>query len=253
MKFLLIILSIIYLLSPTFAKSVDYNSKYNRLNDDKQQNINSSAAMTYIKASIPSKIFQCMTKFNIFRCMKLFILQRMDSNRNVPVTGNVTNDFLKTILYNNNDKIYHISDSYLQLSETELNTRLHESFQKFFKDREIKMHFIPGMMVKVVPSKSNLIDLSLSKNSEMSVSRGKNKFGGYMMKLGLPAMMLPMALLGSFLPMMLPALKMATLFTGMMNNTALIAALMYLARTAALEHEQKNTIYYTSGATQHHH
>lgn len=205
---LLIILSVIYLISFTFAKSVNYNSKYNRLNADQQQNtkISSKTAITYIKASIPSKIFRCMTKFNIFRCMKLFILQRMDSNRNAPVTGNVTNDFLKTIIYNKNDKIYHISDYYLKLSETEVNARLQESFQKFFKDREIKMHFIPGMVVKVVPSQTNLIDLSLTRNSEMSLGREKNKYGGYMMKFGLPGCL------------WLPALKMATLFTGMMSG-----------------------------------
>lgn len=248
---ILFILCLICLLSPAiFAKSA--NVKHKRMRDGSQQNINSSDAITYIKASIPTKIFRCMSKFNIFRCMKLFILQRMDSNRDVPVTGNITNDFLNTILYNHEKKIYHISDSYLQLSEMELNTRLHESFQKFFNDREIKMHFIPGMVVKVVPSKNNLIDLSLSKNTEMSVGRaGKHKYG-YLMQLGVPAMMLPMVLLSSVLPMMLPALKMATIFTGVMNNTALLAALMYLARTAALEQEQKNTVYYTPGSTGQH-
>lgn len=69
----------------------------------------------------------------------------------------------------------------------------------------------------------------------------------YLVHLGVPAFLLPFALIGSFLPMMLPAIKMATIFTGVVNNAALMGALMYLARTAALENEQKNTIHYNTG------
>lgn len=86
-------------------------------------------------------------------------------------SGNVTADFLDQILATNStesDAIYEsvLDKYYLQMPETEINERLLKSFQRFFHDREIKLHFIPGMVVKVVPGEVNAINLTLK--------RGKN-------------------------------------------------------------------------------
>lgn len=123
--------------------------------------------LAYVKTSIPIRIFQCMQRLNILKCMKIFILQRME--RTTINTGNVTADFLDQILSNGpngdgdtrNDDI--LDKYYLQMSDPELNDRLQKSFQRFFHDREIKLHFIPGMVVKVVPNAENAINLSLKR------------------------------------------------------------------------------------------
>lgn len=126
--------------------------------------------LAYVKTSIPIRIFQCMQRLNILKCMKIFILQRME--RTTINTGNVTADFLDQILSNgphnseaSNDDI--LDKYYLQMSDPELNDRLQKSFQRFFHDREIKLHFIPGMVVKVVPNAENAINLSLKRGLSM--------------------------------------------------------------------------------------
>lgn len=125
--------------------------------------------LAYVKTSIPIRIFQCMQRLNILKCMKIFILQRME--RTTINTGNVTADFLDQILSNgpnnseaSNDDI--LDKYYLQMSDPELNDRLQKSFQRFFHDREIKLHFIPGMVVKVVPNAENAINLSLKRGKQ---------------------------------------------------------------------------------------
>lgn len=126
-----------------------------------QRNDNSVA---YVKASIPIQIFQCMQQLNILKCMKIFILQRMEHNGLNVNSGNITADFINQLLTNPKDIRANIFDKhYVQMSETEINDRLLRSFQNFFKNREIKLHFIPGMTVKVVPSAENTINLSLKK------------------------------------------------------------------------------------------
>lgn len=134
---------------------------------NKQRNDNTAA---YIKASIPVRIFQCMQRLNILKCMKIFILQRMERTPTYLNSGNVTADFLDQILANNStsgesDAIYEnvLDKYYLQMPEPEINERLLKSFQRFFHDREIKLHFIPGMVVKVVPGEVNAINLTLKR------------------------------------------------------------------------------------------
>lgn len=135
--------------------------------DNKQRNDNTAA---YIKASIPVRIFHCMQRLNILKCMKIFILQRMERTPTYLNSGNVTADFLDQILANNatnseSDAAYEIilDKYYLHLPETDINERLLKSFQRFFHDREIKLHFIPGMVVKVVPGEVNAINLTLKR------------------------------------------------------------------------------------------
>lgn len=126
-----------------------------------QRNDNSVA---YVKASIPIQIFQCMQQLNILKCMKIFILHRMEHNVLNGNSGNITADFINQLLSNPKNLRDNIFDKhYVQMSETEINDRLLKSFQNFFKNREIKLHFIPGMTVKVVPSSENTINLSLKK------------------------------------------------------------------------------------------
>lgn len=130
--------------------------------------------LAYVKTSIPIRIFQCMQRLNILKCMKIFILQRMERTSMYRNSGNVTADFLDQILangHNNSDggaMSEEILDKfYLQMTEVEINERLLKSFQRFFHDREIKLHFIPGMVVNVVPNEENAINLSLKKRGKL--------------------------------------------------------------------------------------
>lgn len=143
--------------SDAFSKTTENhpNAIHNR-----QRNDNSIA---YVKASIPIRIFQCMQRLNILKCMKIFILQRMERTGGTYTnSGNLTADFLDQILADNGSKDI-FERQYVQMDEPEINDRLLKSFQRFFKDREIKLHFIPGMVVRVVPSSNNRINMSVKR------------------------------------------------------------------------------------------
>lgn len=64
--------------------------------------------------------------------------------------------------------------------------------------------------------------------------------------MGVPALALPAIMFGTVIPFVLPALKLATIFSGLINNTALVAAIMYLARNTAIEEESKQKVYFNS-------
>lgn len=139
---------------------------------NKQRNDNTIA---YVKASIPIRIFQCMQRLSILKCMKIFILQRMERTPIYVNSGNLTADFLDQILTNNDNKNNEdlFDRYYVEMDEVEINERLLKSFQRFFKDREIKLHFIPGMVVRVVPSEENAINLSLKRGKFCVLNSGQ--------------------------------------------------------------------------------
>lgn len=131
---------------------------------DKQRHGNS---VSYVKTSIPIRIFRCMQHLNILKCMKIFILQRMERTPIYVNSGNLTADFLDQLLAHDDRSDDNIFDPYyVEMEDAEINERLLKCFQRFFKDREIKLHFIPGMVVKVVPSAENAINVSLKRMSE---------------------------------------------------------------------------------------
>lgn len=68
-------------------------------------------------------------------------------------------------------------------------------------------------------------------------------------QMAVPVLMMPAILLGTFLPFMLPALKMATIMSVIVNNAALIAALMHAARTHVMNQETEIVHYSPHGAT----
>lgn len=82
----------------------------------------------------------------------------------------------------------------------------------------------------------------------VSWSRNKKNYGHYL-QIALPFTILPAILFSSILPFLIPVLKLGTIFASMLNNTALLASLMYLIRQVALETEQKQTIYFNPGYT----
>lgn len=114
-------------------------------------------------SSIPVRIYECLHEFNMLRCTKLFVLQKLEERRHLPQTGNLTRDFLDQFFGEETQLGSLIGDKYRQMSEKELNQRLVQNFQRFFKHRDIKLHFLPGMLVKIVPSKENKLKFTLKK------------------------------------------------------------------------------------------
>lgn len=63
--------------------------------------------------------------------------------------------------------------------------------------------------------------------------RAKNRPGEYLVQLGVPAILMPAILMGTVLPFILPALKFATIFSGLINHAALLSAFAFVAKQAA--------------------
>lgn len=114
-------------------------------------------------SSIPVRIYECLHEFSMLRCTKLFVLQKLEERRHLPQTGNLTRDFLDQFFGEETQLGSLIGDKYRQMSEKELNQRLVQNFQRFFKHRDIKLNFLPGMLVKIVPSKENKLKFTLKK------------------------------------------------------------------------------------------
>lgn len=129
-----------------------------------QSNSQTPNQMVYVKTSIPVKIFRCITRLNILRCMQIFILQRMERTP-LPSSGDLTADFLDRILSADDIDNENLWNSDLaRLPDVELNARLQSAFQAFFSNREIKLFFIPGIVVKVKPSGDSYLDFSIKKS-----------------------------------------------------------------------------------------
>lgn len=56
-------------------------------------------------------------------------------------------------------------------------------------------------------------------------------------------MVLPAVLMGTVLPFLLPALKMATIASGILNNGALMAAIMYAAKHTTFAADKSSQYY----------
>ncbi|KAH8242938.1 hypothetical protein KR032_003147 [Drosophila birchii] len=267
-------------------------------------------SVSYFRASIPMRIYECLRQFSMLHCTKLYVLQKMEERTKMPSTGNLTRDFMDQFFGEETQMGSLVAKKYLSMSEKELNQRLVVNFQRFFKHRDLKLHFFNGMLVKIVPSKDNKLKFSLKKapksrmgrarrreTEEMdlnlinlpSISGGgvnsgsvenyepepegdskqqgglgggggvaggdaggggilgkrkkKNSYKVTMMQVAVPMLIFPVVLLGSLLPFILPALKMATILSLVLNNGAFMAALMYAARTQFNTHEEQHISY----------
>jgi hypothetical protein len=252
------------------------------------------ASVAYVKASLPNQIYRCVQKFNLLRCLKYFVLLRLESrDHNIPETEKSTSEFLGNILKNEQSLPHEIPEELLSLEEDALNKRLTEGFQRFFKNRPIMLRFIPNVLVKIVPSKSNDLEFSLKrfeekdfssratkdseemyddddsnedskenskedkdkekeemkddvKDSDKPSDKGMRKKSTYL-QFGIPIAIAPAMIFAGFLPMLIPVLKLATAFTFLVNFSALLGAIFYLARQQALEKEVQSTVYFNPG------
>lgn len=242
--------------------------------------------IAYFKGALPNQIFKCLDKHTLLRCMKFFILMRIESrDYNFPNADNLTSNFLDQILKQEKNVPTDIPHRLLRLNDEELTERLTDGLQRFFAKRPVTLKFAPNMMVKLVPSGSNYLEMSMKTatmsknvgqgraqnddekddNFEISALRtdeldeaakdgkaggggGKGKKDYYqLMQVGVPFLLLPGVFFAAFLPFLLPILKFATIFSSVVNYGTLMAAVMYFVRQHALEKEAQQTVYFNPG------
>ena len=245
------------------------------------------SSVAYVKASLPNQIYRCIQKLNLLRCLKYFVLLRLESRDYRIPTEDSTSEFLGSILKSEQNLPEEIPQKLLDLGEEELNKRLTDGFQQFFKTRPIMLRFIPNVLVKIIPSKSNDLEFSIKKfekndfssrktkdsseddddedekdsseeekeeghkvedtKEETAADKGAMRKKSQYLQVGLPLLLAPAMVFAGFLPILIPVLKLATAFTTIVNTTALVAAILYLARQHALEKEMQQTVYFNPG------
>ncbi|XP_035775229.1 uncharacterized protein LOC118457620 [Anopheles albimanus] len=206
----------------------------------------------YMK-SIPLRVLNCLEHVSIVECGKLYLLQNMESKGyRFADTGNLTHDVQQVLLpgYRSADnKLF--SDQLLQLNGSDVNERLGRGLRLLFNERLVDLKLVPGLAVRLTPSDSNELQFSVRKEVALvdgAVGRDKAKKGiKTVLQLTVPLILLPSMLLAGVLPMILPVLKFATIFSSIVNHAALAAAIMYLAKQHAAEQESKQTVYFNAG------
>lgn len=94
-------------------------------------------------------------------------------------------------------------------------------------------------------SEQNLLEEGRRRNGFGNRRRG-NKKNGYT-DLIVPTFIFPAVIFASFLPFLIPVLKMAALFAAVINNAALMAGILFMARQSALEQEQRQVFNFNPG------
>ncbi|XP_055587158.1 uncharacterized protein LOC129739686 [Uranotaenia lowii] len=235
-----------------------------------------TASLNYssYQKSLPLRILSCMTKVSILQCSKLYLLQNMESRDYIfDTSGNLTQDVKQILLpsYRRpDDKLFE--DHLFSLNSSEVDRRINHGLVLLFNNRHVDFKFLPGFGVQLSPSEGNKLEFSIKKqvasdNNDMSSTdiegrkskdrdrdekkdkshRGTKKIYRHLIRLGVPAVLLPSVLLASVLPMMMPVIKFATFWTSVVNHAALAAAVMYLAKQHAQEQEEKQTVYFNAG------
>ncbi|XP_063708927.1 uncharacterized protein LOC134837479 [Culicoides brevitarsis] len=198
----------------------------------------------------------------------ILLSERLEQTRLHKNTGNAATDFLNYVINSDDSKIsFNFFEKYSDLNDTYLMNQLSKSFENFFEGRNIILQSVPGIVIKVVPKRNNLFQIEYKNESNIENPNyaradlsdlnklhrddllGNKKYKGYShyLEVGVPVLFFPAILFSSVLPFIIPALKMTTLFATMINNAALFAGAMFLARQTAVENEKKQTIYFNPG------
>lgn len=119
-------------------------------------------------------IFRCMFSPTIAKCMKVFLIQKVErrtANGSYKNSGNLTADFLDQMLQPiDDDDDDGKTDSmaktaqYMAMNDSSVNERLRHSLGSYFNGREITLNLLPGMQIRVMASPDNSIDFSVEKS-----------------------------------------------------------------------------------------
>uniref|UniRef100_A0A182NKV4 Uncharacterized protein n=1 Tax=Anopheles dirus TaxID=7168 RepID=A0A182NKV4_9DIPT len=231
-----------------------YSSSSGGLSSSSSSSSSRSSNAAYIR-TIPLRLLSCLERVSLVECGKLYLLQNMESRSyRFANTGNITHDVQQVLLpgYRSVDnKLF--SDQLLALNASDVNERLARGLRLLFNERLIDLQLVPGVAVRLTPSDTNQLEFSVRKgivavDPSDAVGRDKAKKGlRTVLQLSVPLVLLPSMLLAGILPMVLPVLKFATIFSSIVNHAALAAAIMYLAKQHAAEQESKQTVYFNAG------
>uniref|UniRef100_A0A182MTI4 Protein osiris 19 n=1 Tax=Anopheles culicifacies TaxID=139723 RepID=A0A182MTI4_9DIPT len=228
-----------------------YSSSFSSANRPDSSSRSNSGA--YMK-TLPLRVLNCLEHVSLVDCGKLYLLQNMEARSyRFANTGNITHDVQEVLLpsYRSADnKLF--SDQLLALNGSDVNERLARGLRLLFNERIIDLQLVPGVAVRLTPSATNQLEFSVRKGitavEPEVAARGKAKKGiRTVLQLSVPLVLLPSMLLAGVLPMILPILKFATIFSSIVNHAALAAAIMYLAKQHAAEQESKQTVYFNAG------
>lgn len=232
-------------------------------------------AVSKVRNSLPEQILGCMQKFNLLRCLKYFLLLRLESQKMTFATDQFTaNNFFEMILQSSEVISDDFPKKYHKLDEEQLNSILTEKIQKFFKNQPITLKFIPNMPVKIVPinTKSGEIEFSIKrerdanflsrkiKNSDEDSSEENDsavndkkddgpsdkqamRRKGNFLQVGIPLLLTPIMIFFGILPFLIPVLKLATAVTSVINLAALVGSIMFLGKYINIFFNNKCLIY----------
>jgi hypothetical protein len=226
-------------------------------------------AVSKVRNSLPEQILGCMQKFNLLRCLKYFLLLRLESSQKSPTLDKITSTNFFEVILKNMDTIStdDFPKKYHKLDEEQLNTMLTEKIQSFFKNQPITLRFIPNIPVKIVPinTKSGEIEISIKRDKNANFlsrklknesddddnsSSEENESGdsavnkddgsatdkqamrrkGNYLQVGVPLLLTPVMLFFGILPFLIPVLKFATAITSVINLAALVGSIIFLGK-----------------------
>lgn len=215
-------------------------------------------------SSVPEEILKCMQKFNLLRCLKYFLLFRLELSKTLNVNDLNSKNLFEFLLKKTGDGETAndgFPEKFYEYNDDELNGNLTEKIQNYFKDTPITLKFIPDLVLKIAPVnlKNGDIEVVLKKDESESLSKSlarsskitsseegssdepghdedddethhkqmTRRKGNYL-HLGIPFVLAPIMIFFGFLPFLIPVLKLATAVTSIINLTALIASIFYL-------------------------
>lgn len=158
MKYSLIIIAVVILCSKWSGGYSTARNKYYV-----SETVDKGTSIKYIRQSSPFRIFECMTRSPLLRCFKLFALIKLEQFPLHSSSGNLTQDFMEQFM-SREDNFPSLLDKQLdKMSENELTKKLVYYLRNFFKNRELKVNFIPGIVFHFTPNMDNNLKMSIKK------------------------------------------------------------------------------------------
>jgi hypothetical protein len=125
----------------------------------KKSELNDKA--NFVKAPIPAKLLKCIENSSILKCIKLYVLQRVEQSCNMDSYPASNVEFFNELLRRDSNGTYLVDEHYWRLADNQLDDKLLSCFRTMFKDRKLTLHFIPGMVVKFVANEKNQLDFAV--------------------------------------------------------------------------------------------
>lgn len=158
MKHSLIIVSLVILCSQL---SDGYSTARNKYYVS--ETVDKGTSVKYIRQSSPFRIFECMTRSTLLRCLKLFAWIKLEQFPLQSSSGNLTQDFMAQFLSREENFPSLVDKRFDKFSENDITKKLVYYLRSFFKNRELKVNFVPGIIFHFTPNMDNNLKMSITK------------------------------------------------------------------------------------------